>query len=34
MYSVRVAASTDKGFGPYSSPLEVLTDEHGMDYNI
>ena len=29
MYSVRVAASTDKGFGPYSSPLEVLTDEHG-----
>ena len=34
MYSVRVAASTDEGFGPYSSPLEVLTDEHGMDYNI
>ena len=32
MYSVSVAASTDKGFGPYSSPLEVLTDEHGMDY--
>ena len=29
MYSVRVAASTDKGFGPYSNPLEVLTDEHG-----
>ena len=34
MYSVRVAASTDEGFGPYSSPLEVLTDEHSMDYNI
>ena len=29
MYTVRVAASTDKGFGPYSSPLEVVTDEHG-----
>ena len=34
MYSVSVAASTDKGFGPYSRPLEVLTDEHGMDYII
>lgn len=30
VYAVRVAASTDKGFGNYSSSLEVLTDEHGM----
>ena len=32
MYLVKVAASTDKGFGPNSTQLEVLTDEHGMDY--
>ena len=30
MYTVTVAASTDKGFGNYSEPLEVLTDEHGI----
>ena len=34
MYLMRVAASTDKGFSLYGSPLEVLTDEYGMDYNI
>ena len=28
-YVMRVAASTDKGFGDYSEPLNVLTDEHG-----
>ena len=28
-YEMRVAASTDKGFGNYSAPLTVLTDEHG-----
>ena len=29
VYVVTVAASTDKGFGNYSLPLDVLTDEHG-----
>ena len=28
-YVMMVAASTDKGFGNYSLPLNVLTDEHG-----
>ena len=28
-YEVVVAASTDKGFGNYSLPLNVLTEEHG-----
>ena len=28
-YEMRVAARTDKGFGNYSAPLTVLTDEHG-----
>lgn len=27
MYLMKVAASTDRGFGNYSIPLEVLTDE-------
>ena len=31
-YVMTVAASTDKGFGNYSDPLDVLTDEHGMWY--
>ena len=30
VYNVSIAASTDKGFGNYSLPLTVLTDEHGM----
>ena len=29
-YEMMVAASTDKGFGPFSTPLDVLTDEHGI----
>ena len=32
MYIVRVAASTDKGFGAYSDPLDVLTAEHGTTF--
>ena len=31
-YTIVVAASTDKGFGPDSDPLNVLTDEHGIYY--
>ena len=30
-YDVRVAARTDKGFGNYSQPLTVLTNEHGTN---
>ena len=32
IYIVRVAASTDKGFGAYSDPLDVLTAEHGTTF--
>ena len=32
-YVMMVAASTDKGFGNYSLPLNVLTDEHGTSLN-